>query len=481
MLKGMNPSNGGAPEAQGGDAARLQKLAQEHLMLHFTDMAAIVAEGLTIIDRGEGIHVFDVDGNRYVDGLSGLYCVNLGHSYGDRLGAAADAQMHRLPFTTNWTVAHPPGIELATRLAELAPAGLNRAFFTSGGAESVEAAWKLAVQYHQANGEPQRRKAIARRDAYHGVTLGALSFTGLDDCKTPFEPMAIETIHVSNTSAYRHPDGDDEARFRTALLQELEEAIEAAGPETVAMLIAEPVQNAGGSIVPPAGYWQGLREICDRHGILLCSDEVICAFGRLGHWFGAERFGYEPDLLTFAKGLTGAHFPMGGVLISDRVAAPFLDGRSEYLHGITFGGHPVGASVALAAIEVMEEEGVLENVRANEPLARDLLEGLKDIPIVGDVRGCGYFYAIELVRDQATKEQFEGPAAEWLLKDVLSKELWGRGLICRLDDRAEPIVQLAPPLVCDAAEIEEIAATVRAALEVAAARMDERPELVASD
>jgi adenosylmethionine-8-amino-7-oxononanoate aminotransferase len=481
MLKGMNPSNGGASVGQAGDAARLQALAQEHLMLHFTDMAAIAEDGLTIIERGEGIHVFDVEGNRYIDGLSGLYCVNLGHSYGDRLGAVAEAQMRRLPFTTNWTVAHPPGIELATRLAELAPPGLNRAFFTSGGAESVEAAWKLAVQYHQANGEPQRRKAIARRDAYHGVTLGALSFTGLDECKTPFEPMAIETVHVANTSAYRHPDGDDEARFCAALLAELEQAIEDAGPETVAMLIAEPVQNAGGSIVPPAGYWQGLREICDRHGILLCSDEVICAFGRLGHWFGAERFDYVPDLLTFAKGLTGAHFPMGGVLISDSVAEPFIFGRSEYLHGITFGGHPVGAAVALAAIEVMEEDGVLENVRANEPLARGLLEGLKEIPIVGDVRGCGHFYAIELVRDQATKAPFEGPAAEWLLKDVLSKELWGRGLICRLDDRAEPIVQLAPPLVCTAAEIEQIAATVRAALEVAATRMEEHPELVARD
>jgi adenosylmethionine-8-amino-7-oxononanoate aminotransferase len=474
MVDGMSKTNGSDPQ-------RLQALAKQHLMLHFTDMSAFAEDDLTIIERGEGIHVFDVEGNRYVDGLSGLYCVNLGHSQGDRLGAAAQEQMGRLPFTTNWTVAHPPGIELATRLAELAPGDLNRAFFTSGGAESVEAAWKLAVQYHQANGEPQRRKAIARRDAYHGVTLGALSFTGLDECRTPFEPMAIETVHVANTSAYRHPDGEDEAAFCAALLAELEDAIVDAGPETVAMLIAEPVQNAGGSIVPPAGYWQGLREICDRHGILLCSDEVICAFGRLGHWFGAGRFGYEPDLLTFAKGLTGAYFPMGGVLISDRVAAPFVDGRSEYLHGITFGGHPVGAAVALAAIDVMEEDRVLENVRANEPLARRLLNGLKEIPIVGDVRGCGHFWAIELVRDQATKAPFEGPAAEWLLKDVLSAELWGRGLICRLDDRAEPIVQLAPPLICTAGEIEEIAATVRVALEVATERMADRPELVASD
>lgn len=467
--------------SRGGDSARLQQLAKQHLMLHFTDMAAFREADLTIIERGEGIHVFDVDGNRYIDGLSGLYCVNLGHSYGERIGAAAQEQMCRLPFTTNWTVAHPPGIELASKLAELAPPGLERAFFTSGGAESVESAWKLAVQWHQANGEPQRRKAIARVNAYHGVTLGALSFTGLEDCRTPFEPMAIETIHVANTNSYRHPEGGDEAAFREALLRELETAIKRAGPDTVAMLIAEPVQNAGGSIVPPAGYWQGLRELCDRYGILLCSDEVICAFGRLGTWFGAERLGYEPDLITFAKGLTGAHFPMGGVMISERVAEPFLDGRSEYLHGITFGGHPVGAATALAAIEVMEEEDVLANVMANEPLFRRLLDGLRDIPIVGDVRGLGHFWAIELVRDQATKAPLEGEAAQWLLKDVLSEELWGRGLICRLDDRAEPIVQLAPPLVCDAAAIEEIVATVLAALEVAADRMAERPELVAAD
>jgi adenosylmethionine-8-amino-7-oxononanoate aminotransferase len=450
-------------------------------MLHFTDMSAFEEQDLTIIDRGEGCHVYDVEGRRYIDGLSGLYCVNLGHSHGERIGQAALAQMSRLPYTSNWTVAHPPGIELAARLAELAPPGLNRAFFTSGGSESVESAWKLAVQYHAANGEPQRKKAIARREAYHGVTMGALSFTGLPGMKEPFEPMPVEVTHVANTSAYRHPEGEDEARFTAALLAEVEAAVQAAGPDEVAMLIAEPVQNAGGSIVPPAGYWDGLREICDRHGILLCSDEVICAFGRIGTWFGAERLGYVPDLITFAKGLTGAHFPMGGVMISDKVAEPFLSGRSEYLHGLTFGGHPAGAAVALAAIEIMEEERVLENVIANEPLFRDLLNGLRDIPIVGDIRGLGHFWAIELVRDQETKATFEGPAAEWLLKDVLSEQLWGRGLICRLDDRADPIVQLAPPLVADAALLEEIVATVRGGLEVATERMADRPELAAAD
>ena len=450
-----------------------QALAKAHLMLHFSDMAAYAERPIPIIERGEGCRVIDDAGNRYIDGLSGLYCTNLGHSHGDELGRAAHEQMRTLPFTSNWTVAHPRSIELAARIADLAPAGLERVFFTSGGSEAVESAWKLALQYHQANGEPGRRKAIARKDAYHGVTLGALSFTGIPVCRDPFEPMAIPVTHVSNTNAYRHPEGEDETRFTAALLEEVETAITEEGPETVAMLIAEPVQNAGGSLVPPAGYWQGLREICDRHGVLLCSDEVICAFGRLGYWFGAEAFGYQPDLITFAKGLTGAHFPLGGLLISDRVAAPFLDGTADYMHGLTFGGHPVGSAVALAALDVYERDGILENVRANEPHARAGLESLRDIPIVGDVRGMGHFFSIEVVRDQATKQALTGPEAEWLLKDVLSAALWDRGLICRLDDRADPIVQIAPPLVADAALFDEIAEILRAGLEIAAARVGE--------
>jgi adenosylmethionine-8-amino-7-oxononanoate aminotransferase len=452
----------------------LQSLAKAHLMLHFSDMSAYADRPIPIIERGDGCHVYDDTGRRYIDGLSGLYCANLGHSHGDELGRAAHEQMRTLPFTSNWTVAHPRSIELAARIGALAPDGLDRVFFTSGGSEAVESAWKLAVQYHQARGETQRRKAIARADAYHGVTLGALSFTGIPVCRDPFAPPAIPVRHVSNTNAYRHPDGDDPERFCRALLDEVGEAIADEGPETIAMLIAEPVQNAGGSLVPPPGYWRGLREICDRHGILLCSDEVICAFGRLGYWFGGDAFGYTPDLVTFAKGLTGAHFALGGVVISDRVAAPFLDGRASYMNGFTFGGHPVGAAVALAALDIYEQDGVLENVRANEPRLRAELDALRDIPIVGDVRGMGHFWSIELVRDQATKEALTGEEAEWLLKDVLSAELWSRGLICRLDDRSDPIVQIAPPLIADAELFEEIGAILRAGLEVAAGRVGER-------
>jgi adenosylmethionine-8-amino-7-oxononanoate aminotransferase len=456
-------------ERDGGNAVddRLQKLGKQHLMLHFSDMTAYDDDPITIIERGEGVHVFDQDGTRYIDGLSGLYCASLGHSHGDEIGAAAHEQMKRLPYSSNWTVAHPPSIELAAKIAGLAPEGMNKVFFTSGGSESVEAAWKMAVQWQQANGEPRRRKVIARRDAYHGVTMGALSFTGIPYCRTPFDPLGVPTRHVTNTNAYRHPAGEDEAAFCAALLADVEEMIEFEDPSTIAMMIAEPVQNAGGCLTPPAGYWQGLREICDRHGILLCSDEVICAYGRIGEWFGAQRFGYVPDMITFAKGLTGAHFAMGGVLMHDKVAEPFFDGRASYNNGYTFGGHPVGSAIALKTIEIMERENVLENVRANEPVAADALNGLRDIPIVGDVRGMGHFWALELVRDQETKEPFAGPEAEELFKDVLSEALFDRGLICRLDDRADPIVQIAPPLISDGELFAEIAGILREGLEIA--------------
>jgi len=449
----------------------LQTRAKQHLMLHFSDMT-LDAEDIPVLVRGDGCYIYDDLGNRYIDGLSGLYCTNLGHSHGEEIGAAAAAQMATLPFTTNWTTAHPPSIDLATKLAELAPPGFERTFFTSGGSEAVESSYKMARQYHQANGEPERKKVIARRDAYHGTSLGALSFTGIPVCRTAFEPPAIPTRHVSSTNAYRHPEGDDDAAFTRALLDEIEQVIEFEQPETIAMMIAEPVQNAGGSLVPPAGYWQGLREICDRYGILLVSDEVICAFGRIGEWFGAQRLGSEPDMITFAKGLTGAHFSMGGLLMSDKVAEPFLTGKADYLHGITFGGHPLGSAIALKAIEIMEREEVLANVTANEPRALELLNGLRDIPIVGDVRGLGHFFAIECVKDQATREPLTEEEAGWLLKDVLSDRLFESGMICRLDDRAEPFVQIAPPLVAGIDLFEEITEILRDGLTHAAERLE---------
>jgi adenosylmethionine-8-amino-7-oxononanoate aminotransferase len=378
------------------------------------------------------------------------------------MGEAAAAQMRELPFAINWTFAHPRSIELAAELAELAPDDLGRCFFVSGGSEAVEAAWKLARQYHTARGE-RRWKAIARRVAYHGTTMGALSINGCTELKTPFEPLVPDTLHVSNTNRFHRPPDESEAAFTSFLLDELEQAIEQAGPSTVAMVIMEPVQNAGGSFMPPAGYFEGVRELCDRHGILLCADEVITAFGRTGHWFASERFGIRPDLITCAKGLSSAYAVIGALIASERVMEPFGEPGAMYTHGMTFGGHPVQAAVALKNIEIMKRERILEHVREHEPGFRAALESLLELPIVGDVRGCGFFYALELVSDRETRES----VSEELLRGFISPRLFERGLICRADDRGDPVVQISPPLVAGPEEFEIIRATLAAVLEEA--------------
>jgi adenosylmethionine-8-amino-7-oxononanoate aminotransferase len=386
------------------------------------------------------------------------------------MAAAAARQLTTLPFNTNWATAHPAAIALATALAERAPDGIEHAFFTSGGSESVEAAWKLVRQFHVANGEPQRTKAIARRTAYHGVTLGALSFTGVEPFKAPFGRPAIQTRHVANTNRFRRPAGESEQDFCAALLAEIEQAIVDEGPDTVAMVIAEPVQNAGGCIVPPAGYWPGLRAICDRHGVLLVADEVITGCGRLGEWFGVTRYGATPDLITIAKGLTSAYAAMGAVLVSDRVAAPLYDDGRTLLHGVTFGGHPVSAAIALQNLEIFEREGVLENVRSREAHLGARMDELRALDIVGDVRGAGFFWAVELVPDGA-EGRFDAAQREELLRRFLPAALLEAGLIARGDDRGDTVVQVAPPLTSDAAVLEELTDKLEGVLRAAAAHM----------
>jgi adenosylmethionine-8-amino-7-oxononanoate aminotransferase len=438
--------------------------------MHFSRLGAYDADHrVPVMVRGEGCSIFDADGKRYLDGLSGLFTVQLGHGRRE-LAEAAARQAETLGYFPIWSYAHPPAIELAARLAELAPGDLNRVFFTSGGSEAVESAWKLARQYFRATGEAQRHKVIARQLAYHGTTMGALAITGITALRTPFEPLTPGTAHVPNTNRYRHPLGDDEKAFMLAVTDAIEEQILFEGPETVAAVVIEPLQNAGGCFVPPAGYFERVREICDRYGVLLISDEVICAFGRLGHWFGAQRYEYQPDMITCAKGITSGYSPLGAVICSDRLAEPFLEGKQSFLHGITFGGHPVSCAVANANLDVFERERVLDNVRAKEPALRERLDGLRDIPIVGDVRGAGYFYAVELVRDQPTKQPFSRQDSDTIVRDFLAPRFLDAGLICRPDNRGEPIVQLAPPLVAGDAEFDEIEQIMRMVLTEAAAR-----------
>jgi adenosylmethionine-8-amino-7-oxononanoate aminotransferase len=449
----------------------LQELAKRHLWMHFTRLGAYAEHDIPIIVRGEGCHVWDEKGNRYFDGLSALFCVNIGHGRADVAQAGAD-QAKELEFFTNWSYAHPRAIELSARIASLAPGDLNRVFFTSGGSEAVESAIKLARQYHKLTGKPNKTKIVAREVAYHGTSMGALSATGITPLREPFEPLTPGGVHVPNTNLYRLPPG---MLSESDLAEAVAKKIEFEGPDTVAAVIMEPVQNAGGCFAPPEGYWQRVREICDEYDVLLVSDEVICAWGRLGHWFGAERYDYVPDLITTAKGITSAYAPMGAVIASDRVAEPFLQGNNSFVHGFTFAGHPISCAVSMANIDVMENEGILENVRAHEGEFRAMLESLRDIPIVGDVRGAGYFHAIELVKDQETQGSFSDEESETLLRGFLSGELFKRGLICRADDRGDPVIQLSPPLIAGPEEFAEMESILRPVLEEATERMNLRP------
>ena len=453
------------------DLERLQEDARRHLWMHFSRMGAYDAEHeIPIIARGDGAYVWDAHGKKYLDGLSGLFCVNAGHGRPE-LAEAAARQFEELEFYVLWSYAHPRAIELATKIASLAPGDLNRVFFTNGGAESVESALKLARNYHRMHGHGQKTKVIARQIAYHGTTLGALSATGVTEMKTQFEPVAPGAVHVPNTNMYRWPEDRDPLLLADAI----EEAIMFEGPETVGAVILEPVQNAGGCFVPPEGYFQRVREICDRHNVLLISDETICAWGRLGHFFGCERFGYQPDIITTAKSITSAYVPMGVMIVSDRVAEPFMQpGNEMFAHGYTFAGHPIASAVALANIELFERDGLCEHVRDKEDEFREMLESLSDLPIVGDVRGVGFFRAIELVKDKETKETFNDEEAEYLLRGFLSGELYSRGLICRADDRGDPVIQLAPPLICDTEQFQEMHDVLRPVLAEASERMQSR-------
>jgi adenosylmethionine-8-amino-7-oxononanoate aminotransferase len=457
----------------------LQRAAKEHLWMHFTRMGGYDAAEVPIIVRGEGCHLEDSKGRRYIDALAGLFSVNIGYSFGEEIGQAALEQMRELPFYTNWSYAHPRAIELAAEVASLAPGDLNRVFFCSGGSEAVESAWKLARQYYQARGgkhlttalaepvtrhdelvaamhAPPRYKAIARHIAYHGTTLGALSINGIPALRAPFEPLVPEVRHVSNTNRYHRPPEETEAEFTAFLLAELEQTILSMGPETVCLVHMEPVQNAGGCFTPPEGYWRGVREICDRYDILLSADEVITAFGRIGYWFGSERYDIRPDIVTSAKGLSSSYAAIGAVIATDRVIEPFMGETSMFSHGITFGGHPVMAAIALKNIEIMKREGIVEHVRTTEDAFRSTLAQLLDIPIVGDLRGTGFFMAIELVKDKDTRETFSDDECEKLLRGFLSNALWDAGMICRADDRGDPVVQISPPLVAGQAEFDEI-------------------------
>nr|WP_317797155.1 aspartate aminotransferase family protein [Actinoplanes sichuanensis] len=442
----------------------MSNTARDHLWMHFTRLSAYQSAPVPVITRGDGCYVWDSTGRRYLDGLSALFVVQTGHGR-QELADAAAKQASELAYFPIWSYAHPKAIELAARLADLAPGDLNRVFFTTGGSEAVESAWKLARSYFKRVGKPLKTKVISRAVAYHGSSMGALSITGIPPFKQDFEPLVPSTMRVPNTNYYRRPDENmTPEQFGIWAADRIAEQIEFEGPDTVAAVYLEPVQNAGGCFPPPPGYFQRVREICDRYDVLLVSDEVICAFGRLGEYFGADKYGYQPDIITVAKGLTSGYVPLGAMIASDRLAEPFLSGTNWFAHGITYGGHPVGSAVALANLDIMEREGLNQHVRENSPLFRSYLERLLDLPIVGDVRGDGYFFGIEMVKDKATKETFNADESERLLRGFLSQALFEAGLYCRADDRGDPVIQLAPPLTATETQFAEIEQILRSVL-----------------
>ncbi|KRE96960.1 hypothetical protein ASG76_18210 [Nocardioides sp. Soil774] len=450
-----------------------QAAGRDHLWLHFTRHSTYENGGeMPLIVKGEGHKIWDSHGREYIDGLAGLFVVQVGHGR-EELAEAAAKQAKELAFFPLWSFAHPRAVELADRIAAMAPGDLNRVFFTTGGGEAVESAWKLAKQYYKLTGKPGKHKVISRAVAYHGTPQGALSITGIPPLKEMFEPLVPGAHKVPNTNFYRRPDyvGDDEKAFGRWAADRIAEAIEFEGPDTVAAVFLEPVQNAGGCFPPPPGYFERVREICDEYDVLLVSDEVICAFGRVGEMFGATEFGYQPDIITCAKGMTSGYSPIGAMIASDRLFEPFKSGTTAYAHGYTFGGHPVSSAVALANLDIFEREGLTDHVQQNAPAFRSTLEKLLDIPIVGDVRGHGYFYGIELVKDRETKETFDDAESERLLRGYLSGALWEAGLYCRADDRGDPVIQLAPPLIIGQTEFDDIEQRLRSVLTGALAHL----------
>jgi adenosylmethionine-8-amino-7-oxononanoate aminotransferase len=434
----------------------------DHLWLHFAKQGPGFRP--PIITRGEGVTIFDDAGKSYLDGLSGLFTVQVGHGRAE-LAEAAARQAGTLAFFPLWGYATPPAIELADRIAGYAPGDLNRVFFTSGGTEAVETAWKVAKQFFKLTGKPGKHKVISRATAYHGTTQGALAITGLPKYKAPFEPVTPGGFRVPNTNFYRAPEtfGGDIKAYGQWAADRIAEAIEFEGPDTVAAVFLEPVQNAGGSIPPPPGYFERVREICDHYDVLLVSDEVICAFGRIGSMFACSDFNYVPDMITCAKGMTSGYSPLGAMIASERIFEPFYGTDTMFAHGYTFGGHPVSTAVALANLNIFEREGLNDRVTQQAPALRATLEKLYDLSIVGDVRGEGYFYSIELVKNQATRETFTSDETAKLLPHIASS-LFEAGLYCRTDDRGDPVVVIAPPLISGQPEFDTIEAILRSVL-----------------
>ncbi len=433
------------------------KYRLDHLLLHFTSAESVRQGRIPIFARGEGCYLWDDSGNRYFDSLAGLFVVQIGHGRADIAKAMSD-QAERLAYIPSWSSTNDTTVEAAKLITDLAPGDLDTVFFVSSGSEAVESAIKFARQYQTAMGYKGRTKVISRIDAYHGTTMGALSATALPNIKEPFLPLLPGFSHAPNT--FGHTDGVACARL-------VEDEILRQGPEEVAMVIAEPVQNGGGALVPPSGYWEELRRICDKYGVLLVADEVITSFGRVGRWFGSQRMGVTPDLITFAKGATSGYAPIGGLLVRRPLVDRILDSPAgSFLHGTTWGGHPVVMAASIANLGAMQDEDVVGNVARNEGYLHDTLVDLMAAhDTVMDVRGAGYLFAVTLGRSRARGQDYSTEESNRAIKQVLPRSALEEGLHLRVDDRGGPKIMVSPPLIATTEELDEMTERVSRVLE----------------
>jgi len=432
-----------------------------HFLHPFTDFQSLAAKGSRIIERSAGIYLWDSEGHQLLDAMSGLWCVNVG--YGQReLIDAATRQMSELPFyNAFFQTATKPAIELAELLAEITPPQFEHVFFTNSGSEGNDTVVRMVRRYWDLLGQPERQIIVGRRNGYHGSTMAGASLGGMSAMHAQGGLPIPGIVHIEQPYAFEHGKGLGSDDFGRVAAGWLEQKLLEIGPDKVAAFIGEPVQGAGGVIVPPASYWPEVQRICDRHGVLLVSDEVICGFGRTGRWWGCETFGTRPDLMTFAKGVTSGYVPLGGVMVGERVARVLIERGGEFEHGYTYSGHPVACAVAVANIRLMQRLGLVERVRdeLGPHLARRFA-ALKQHPLVGDAESCGMMGALLLLKDKARGEAF---APELDVGMLCRGHCFANGLVMRaVGDR----MIIAPPLVMSTAQIDEMMTLIRRCLDL---------------
>lgn len=443
--------------------AEWQDLARGHLLSPFTDQQQLGAKGARIVTRADGVYLWDSEGHKILDAMAGLWCVNVG--YGRReLADAAHRQMLELPYyNLFFQTAHPPAIELAKTIAELAPEGMNHVFFTGSGSESNDTVLRLVRHYWALKGQPSKKVIIGRLNGYHGSTVAGASLGGMAAMHEQGDLPIPGITHIAQPYWYGEGGAMDPQAFGEWAADQLEKKILEVGEENVAAFIAEPIQGAGGVIIPPDSYWPRVRQILAKYAILFIADEVICGFGRTGEWFGSQYYGLEPDLMPIAKGLTSGYLPMGGVIVRDELAATLAAG-GEFFHGYTYSGHPVAAAVALENIRILREEGIVERVkRETAPYLQKRWQELADHPLVGEARGLGMLGALELVRDKQSRARFVGGVGM-----RCREHCFRNGLIMRA---VGDTMIISPPLVIAPEQIDELLVRVRTCLDATAAEV----------